>query len=165
MPRQERETITIRDADILFRNFGGRERQYNEEGQRNFCVILDDETAERFIKEGWNVSQLKAREEGDETPYFTEINVKFGRTRPPKIVMVTSAAKVPLDEDMVDMLDYADIAQVDMVINPYRWSANGAEGVKGYLKTMIVHIAEDDLEREINGWDDPDNEFGEIDLD
>jgi hypothetical protein len=141
------DTVTIEGARLIFRNFAGKEQKFNPEGSRNFCVILPDDVAEAMLEDGWNVNYLKPREEGDAPTPYLQVAVRFDQ-RPPKIVMITSRARVHVDEDMVETLDWADIANVDMVLNPYSWSNNmGESGVKAYLKTMFVTIEEDELER------------------
>lgn len=138
--------VLIEDAQLLFRNFGGAETPKNRKGDRNFCVILDDETAANLMEDGWNVKRLKAKEEGDEPPYFLQVKVKY-EVRPPRIVMLTSSGSTNLNAETVETLDYAEIAKCDVLINPYDWDVNGATGTTAYLKSMYVTIEEDALER------------------
>ena len=145
------------DCRIIFRNFAGEQSQFNPKGSRNFCVIVSDrDIAEKMQADGWNVKWLAPRDEGDdETPYIP-VSVSFENV-PPKIVMLTSKGRTPLDESMVSILDYADIETVDIVLNPYNWEVNGKSGVKAYLKSMYVTIHEDALDRkyaEIDASDD-----------
>ncbi len=55
----------IEDARLIFRNFTGKEGQYNNEGARNFSVILTDDVAVEMLRDGWNVKYLEPREEGE----------------------------------------------------------------------------------------------------
>lgn len=139
-------TVTIEDARILFRNFAGREGQYNREGDRNFAVVLDPTVAEQMLQDGWNVKYLKPREEGDEPTPYVQVSVSY-KNRPPRIVMVTSRGRTTLPEELVEALDYADLAKVDLIVNPYTWAVSGKTGVKAYLKSLFVTIQEDELER------------------
>jgi hypothetical protein len=51
-----------------------------------------------------------------------------------------------MTEDTVEMLDFVDVANVDLILNPYEWVVNGKTGVKAYLKKMFITIREDPLE-------------------
>lgn len=138
--------VIMEDVRIVFRNFSGKEGQYNREGERNFAVILDDDTASQMIADGWNVKHLKPREEGEEPTPYIQVKVNF-RGRPPRIVMITSRGRTPLGPDEVAILDWADIAKTDLIINPYQWDVNGRQGVTAYLQSIFVTIEEDELER------------------
>lgn len=144
MPRQE-NTLVMEDAQIRFRNFAGKEGMYNKEGDRNFCVLLDPRLAEDMDRDGWNIKTLKSREEGvPGTPYI-EVAVGF-KGRPPHIVMIGSRGRTEITEDTVELLDWAEIRTVDIIIRPYNWEVNGQSGVKAYLKSMFMTIEEDYLE-------------------
>lgn len=138
--------VTIEGARILFRNFAGKEGQYNREGDRNFALLLPEDTAEDMLAAGWNVKYLKAREEGDSPQPYVPVAVKFGGVRPPAITMITSRGRTPLPEEMVEILDWADLANVDVIIRPYHWNVSGKTGTKAYLKTLFATIQEDELE-------------------
>lgn len=143
----ETKQFMIEDAQIMFRNFAGKEGPYNRAGSRNFAVLIPDEkTAKRMLKDDWNVKYLDPREEGDEPIPYISVEVSY-KNRPPRVVMLTSNAKTSLNEDAVEVLDYADIQKVDLICNAYDWTVNGKSGVKAYLKSMFVTIDEDYLER------------------
>jgi hypothetical protein len=138
-------TLIMEDARIVFRNFAGAEGMYNREGDRNFCVLLEDDLAADMLADGWNIKRLKPRE-GEETgTAYIQVSVGF-KGRPPRIVMITSRGRTDLGEDECVLLDWADINKVDLIIRPYHWNVNGRTGVKAYLKSIFVVIQEDYLE-------------------
>jgi len=140
------QPVVLEDRKILFRNFSGEEGRFNAKGQRNFNVLLGDEEAEAMLKDGWNVKYLQPREEGEEPQPRLEVSVHFGKN-PPRIILITSKGKTPLDESMVSLLDWAEIDNVDMIVRPYEWEVSGRTGVKAYLKSIYVTIREDELEK------------------
>lgn len=146
--------IRIEGAKIGFRNFSGEEGRFNPKGRRNFCVFLEEDIAKDMEKEGWNVKWLQPREEGDEPQAYLQVKVVFGKI-PPKIVLVTGRGKTRLDEDTVNILDWAEIQNVDLVIRPYNWEVNGSTGVSAYIKTMYVTLREDEFESKY--YDVPDS--------
>jgi hypothetical protein len=148
MPAQD-NTVLMEGVRIIFRNFSGKEGQYNREGDRNFAVLLDDTVANAMAEDGWNVKWLKPREdaeEGETDQAYLQVSVNF-KGRPPRVVMITSRGRTNLVEDQVEMLDWADISNVDMIVRPYEWTVNGKSGVKAYLQSIYVTIEEDALER------------------
>jgi hypothetical protein len=148
------KTFMIEDARIIFRNFAGKEGQYNHPGDRNFAVILPEDIAETMAKDGWNVKFLEAREQGDaDTPYIS-VAVNFNN-RPPRVVLLTSTTRTQLDEGSVEILDWADIKTADLIARGYDWSVNGKAGTKAYLQSLFVTIEEDALERKYSINDNP----------
>lgn len=144
-------SIIIEGARIGFRNFAGKEGQFNPAGRRNFCVFLEKELADILSKDGWNVRWLEPKEEGDEVQGYLQVAVNFDHV-PPKIVMITSGGKTILDASTINVLDFADLKEVDLIIRPYNWvlhEGTKAEkrGIKAYVKSMYVTIAEDELEK------------------
>lgn len=152
MPAND-NTVVMENVRIIFRNFAGREGMYNREGDRNFCVLLDEQTAEAMTKDGWNVKVLSARDEDEEDQPYLQVSVNF-KGRPPRVVMITSRGRTTLHEDEVELLDWADIRMVDMIIRPYEWAVNGKTGIKAYLQSIFVTIEEDALELKYAEVDD-----------
>lgn len=147
MPRQD-NTVLMEGVRIIFRNFSGKEGQYNREGDRNFAVLLDEKTAASMAADNWNVKWLRPREDeaGDEqTQAYLPISVNF-KGRPPRIVLITSRGRTNLDESQVETLDWVDIINVDLIVRPYEWTVNNKSGVKAYLQSIYVTIEEDPLE-------------------
>lgn len=140
-------TVVMEGVSIMFRNFAGKEGQYNREGDRNFAVRLSDEVANAMAADGWNVRMLQPREgeEGEEPQPYLPVSVNF-KGRPPRIVLITSRGRTNLDESQIEMLDWADIINVDLIVRPYAWEVSGRTGIKAYLQSMYVTIQEDALE-------------------
>lgn len=141
------ENITFRDARILFKNFEGRESQYNREGDRNFCVLIPDDLAPILRDHGWNVKILDGKEEGQPSIFYMKVSVSF-KGRAPIIALITSKGRNNLSVAEVDVLDWVDIAKVDLIVRPYHWTVRGDTGISAYLKTMFVTVDEDELMRE-----------------
>ena len=140
------KTFMVEDAQIIFRNFSGKEGQYNREGDRNFAVILDPKTAEVMLKDGWNVKYLESREEDTPNTPYIQVAVNF-KIRPPRVVMITSNARTHLNEETVGALDWADILTADLIARSYEWAVGGKTGIKAYLQSLFITIEEDALER------------------
>lgn len=144
--RTVKDNINISDARIGFRNFSGKEGQYNPAGNRNFIVFLENiDDAKNLEAEGWNVRWLKPRDREDEEQPILSVKVAFG-AYPPKIVLVTNKGLKQIGENEISILDWADIKSVDLTVRPYNYEVQGKKGVKAYLKTMYVTLQEDQWE-------------------
>lgn len=156
--------ITIENARIGFRNFTGKESQFNRAGSRNFCIFLESELAATLEMDGWNIKFLEPRDPEDDRQAYLPVEVKY-LNFPPKITLITGRGMQILDEDTVNILDWAEVKEVDLIVRPYNWELNGKTGVKAYLKTMYVTIIEDELAKKyrdvpISG-SDPGDEYEE----
>lgn len=136
--------IAIENAHIMFRNFRGEASKFNAAGKRNFCVRLDQDIADQMIHDGWNVKFLRPLEEGDEPTPYIQVAVSFDNIEP-NIFTITDHHKNRLNGDTIDILDYAEIENIDLIIRPYNWEVNGKTGVKAYVKNMYVTLVEDEF--------------------
>lgn len=151
-------TVLMEGVKIIFRNLAGKEGQYNREGDRNFGVLLPEDVAEQMAADGWNVKYLKPREgeeaeEGETPQAWLPVSANFDKGRPPRVVMITSRGRTNLDADSVELLDWADITNVDLIVRPYEWSVQGKTGIKAYLQSLYVTIEEDELEKKYGEMD------------
>ena len=141
-------TVMIENAELIFRNFSGKEGRFNREGQKTFCVFIDNpDMIEQLVTDGWNIKYTNIREEGDEPRAYLPVEVKY-ENKPPNVVMITSSGRTHLDNDSIEILDWSEFKTVDLIVNPYDWTMpDGGRGRKAYLKSMFVTIDEDELER------------------
>lgn len=152
------DNIVIKDARIMFRNFSGSPSKFNREGDRNFALVIPEESmAIDLTNAGWNVKRLEPREEGDDPTYYIQVAVKYDnassgfvppkKRRNPKIVLIDShGQKKLISEEVVGEFDNADFERIDVSVRPYNWEMNGMSGVKAYLKTMYVTLRKDEFE-------------------
>lgn len=147
--RKVTSPIKIENARLIFRNFQGKKTDYNDEGNRNFGVLLPDDLAEQLEADGWNVKRLKPRDDAEDPTYeqpWLPVKVKFGQI-PPICEMITGRGRTKIYEDTIDQFDWANIKQCDLIIRPYNYPAiqGRPAGVSAYLKSIYVTIQEDDL--------------------
>ena len=161
MARRERlDDVTIRGAagqQLIFRNFEGAAGKFNNAGDRNFCLIIDDELAGELQSKGFTVKHTKARDDYDAVPY---IKIKVGFTLkdgtdnpyPPKIYKIDSTGMKLLDKSNVKLLDGARIKNVDLIFSAYAYEdrETGETRYSPYLRNLYAEIEENDLEREYN---------------
>ena len=145
-PTKRMEPAVLEGVRIIWPNFTGRQTQYNPAGSRNFCVVLEPEVADQMARDGWNVKSTNPRDEYDEPLHYIQVAVKYD-FRPPKVSLVTSRGRNPLDESLVGMVDGMDIKYADLVLNGSVWNVSGKSGVKAYLKNAYIVLEEDDLDR------------------
>lgn len=144
-----RKVLNLEGVRIGFRNFAGLEGRYNKKGDRNFVVFLEEEKAKELSDEGWNVKYPKTNDDidpdEDTREAYLPVSLNYNGF-PPKVIVIADGQASKLVEDEVDMLDYADILDVDIVINPYQWTVNGSSGIKAYCKAIYVTINTDAFE-------------------
>lgn len=144
------QTVSFEGARIGFKNFAGKEGPYNKAGDRNFVVFLDDEVAAKMEADGWNIKFPKPNDklepDQDERQAYLPVAVSFGAI-PPKVIVIMNDNPTKLDEAELDMLDWARILNVDLIVRPYNWEMNGNKGVKAYLKSIYVTIDVDEFEQ------------------
>lgn len=154
--------IIVRNAEIDYLNFRGKANTYNAEGNRNFCLVLDDiELIQKMIDDGWNMKPYKPsvnEETGEASKYYTQINVAYGSDfyPDPEIIYVSDGGRKQniIPEDILDGETSPDnlyFDKIDLVIRiRERRDKKTGEflGRKGYLQQMYAWLYENDLKKE-----------------
>lgn len=131
--------LQIDDARIIWRNFSGRESQFNAPGNKNFSWLIEDsELADRLVSEGWNVKIKPPREEDDIPFMHLAVKVRFDGYAPPNVYLVSGNNTRKLDEESIANLDDIEIDRIDMDIRPYDWNNARGSGRTAYLHSMRV---------------------------
>jgi hypothetical protein len=143
--------VTLQDVRLIWRNFTGLQGPFNAKGDRNFNVVLPEDVAQAMAEDGWNVKWKPPWNEEDKPMPVLKVNVKYhardGRMlRPPRVILITSRGKTPVDESMISLLDWARIETCDLIINSRAYDVNGKQGYTAYLYAIYVTIEEDELE-------------------
>lgn len=160
MAVERRRDLIIEDAELLFKNFEGREdrhegRVMNTLGARNFHVIVPEDIVDNLIADGWNVKILQPREEGDEPRHMVKVNVSY-RYREPDIRMYAGKVETIMHEDSVASLDYADIISADLVVHPSEYTKDdGSIGLSGYCTELRVTVQESPFAEKYAGYMSP----------
>lgn len=136
-----RGTVQFNDATLFFRNFEGRKSMYNNEGDRNFHIRIDDPDQAEMLKEhGWNVA-IKEYDDG----YRMSLKVKLafkeredGRVTGPNAYLWSGNNRTTLDKDSISCLDHIEIEAADLDIRPYDWERNGRSGRTAWLNAIEV---------------------------
>ena len=161
MARKERvDDVTVKGASgaqIIFRNFAGEAGPYNNPGDRNFCLIIDEDLAQQLEGLGFTIKRTKGGDDYDPVPY---IKIKVGFTLkdgtdnpyPPKIFKIDSTGMRMLDKNTVKLLDGARLGNVDLIFsgNSYEDRKTGEVRFTAYLRNFYAEIIENELEKEYN---------------
>ena len=163
--QNNRQSLFIKDAHLIWLNFAGVERQNNRAGERNFCVALKPRGeslepavanfCDKLATDGWNLKVKDYSSQNGSDKYvvgvdyneedlliFLPVKVSFDHI-PPKVFerVGENGKKIKLDESTIDELDYAEIENAMIEINPSQWKVNGKSGVKAYLKEAVFTIS------------------------
>jgi hypothetical protein len=142
--------LTIRNAQLMYKNFGGAAKRFNAAGLRNFHVKLDLKTAAMLLNDGWNIKYDEPREEGDKPVAHMKVNFSFDKF-PPRILLISgkdSKNRSVLDAESVGTLDWAEIEKIDLVLSGSRWEKGSDFGIKTWLRKAFVTLSPNDLESE-----------------
>lgn len=135
--------------DLIYRNFGGIKTDFNDAGNRNFCIKVTEEDVEMLTNANINIKRTK-----DNEPYF-KVNVRYSNV-PPTVVRVKPTSdghkiKTLVEEENVWTLDKALIADASISVSPYFSSKNRKWTC--YLSSMMFTPLTDPIQEEIDALD------------
>jgi len=161
--------LQVEHAELAFRNFSGRGTKANPVGgKRTFCLMLNEEMADRLWNDNWNVKvkEIKDQYQEDETTLtvnwedynrqyrnifdhamiYTEIIVSENGNPPADIYKASeyngekTVAKIPADH--WKELDTSMMNEITVTIHPWMHGRNlqKPDAKKGYLRTLIAHV-------------------------
>lgn len=157
------EEIKLEGIQLIWRNFAGEKKLYNENGKRKFAIPLDEDVALKLYNAGWNVKDNVNKvndltHSAEEVLYHLEVNVKIDGKVMPRLFVVAKkwsereqgaiSVRTLLDEENVPLaiLDFAPVEYADVILRPFNYDINGKKGVSAYLKTLFAFLRQDDLE-------------------
>lgn len=143
--RKKLPPLRLENVRLVWKNFAGAKKQYNAEGLRNFHVVIDEPTAKLLRRDGWNIKDHKAREEGEPDWYSLKVHVRFDNF-PPSIILKNGNIRTQVDESMLDILDWAETKDIKLMVNGSYYKTDRNEGVKAYLSRLVATISEIDYE-------------------
>lgn len=135
--------------DLIYRNFAGTKTDYNDAGNRNFCIKVAEEDVETLLAANVNVKRTK-----DEEPYF-KVNIRYENV-PPTVVRVKPLSdgrkiKTVIEEENLKMLDKSLIAEASISISPFFSKKNRQWTC--YLSSMLFTPLVDPIQEEIDALD------------
>lgn len=137
------ENVELLDVTMgrgSYRNFSGKNNDFNKTGARSFSIFLPADVADELREIGWYVKKKPPYGDSDEPQNQLDIAIGYNYM-PPTVTLITHDGKESrLGEDSIGILDTADIQQADVTIRPYNWEVNGKTGCKAYLQEMKVWL-------------------------
>lgn len=151
MAKSELANITIKDAKLLRKNFGGR--PWNDRnaplsaepsGRGDFLVALEEDIGKTLKDLGWNVKYLAPREDyGDDSGMYTlPVAFDFGYYKPPVIFIVTDeGARIKQNPSTIRHLDNMSVKSIDIELRASHWTNSfGNSGEKAYVEKMAIKL-------------------------
>lgn len=141
----------MEDAELKWLNFSGRATRLKPAGIMTFAIVLDEPTAKRLKKDGWNVKDPKEKKTYNPEldagkPITLQVEVGY-KKNPPTIALINSRGTTRLGQADLDIIDSVRIGKAEVIVRGVPWGPNaeGKSGYKAWLDTLVVHIQENYL--------------------
>lgn len=144
------QDLFLEGHKIKYRNFSGRQTEFNRLGDKNFTVVLDPSEVEQIMALGWPV---KVKGTPEEPSYEISVHVRFDHN-PPRVALVTESIGpdgnptqkiTELNEESVGVIDSAEIIDCDILLHPWVRTSKVNPGVSVFLKGLFVKVVPNPL--------------------
>ena len=139
------EVFHFENVKLIYKNFEGKAKGLNEEGNRNFSFIVPPNRIAELEEAGLIIKELKKINEEDPTQYYMKVKVKFADVGGPRLILVNGDTQVSLDDKSARVLDFTDIISADLSITKYNWKYGGRSGFNAYLRVIYAKIDPDPI--------------------
>ncbi len=154
---QNNDIVTFENVEMFngARNFKGD--RFND-GKRSFGIFLNPEIAEQMKRDGWPIKYTNPPKNGEvpsdwEARPWLKVHISY-KFRPPTVVQITARGRTMLDEESVDVLDWAPLKHVDLSVRSRFWEMNGNTGLKAMLHEFYATLEESPLALKYGAFDE-----------
>ena len=137
------DDIEIENAQIkwAWSHFDGRADTYNDEGDHNFTIILNEDQAKKLAADGWAVKESEGYEEGDPPEYLLKAKISY-KFEAPKVYLIKGERKFRADQRDLADIKRSTTEQIDVILTPSRWVNGPRTGVTAYVKELYAVVKE-----------------------
>ena len=136
------ENLILRNAKIIFNNFAGNPSKFDKEGKQS--VTFDVTDAE--LPDEWeDATKDLVNDDTGEIKTILSAKIHWG-TRPPIIKVVEDGKIIEIihgSDELKNVSQYI-CESADVVLRPYTYEVAGRKGVTTYVRTLYIHIVNDD---------------------
>ena len=145
--RMKTQPFTVENARLVYKNFAGLEGDYNNAGDRNFHVVIEDHDYARELEaQRYNITWPKPnpdiKPEDDERNPTLKVKIKFADIYIVKSGTNGTGRPEKLEEQDWEMLDWMTPKQIDLTVKPYDYSDrySTGTGITAYLQELVMVV-------------------------
>lgn len=144
-------SYVLKNVQTTYENFSGRPGRYNEEGNRNFVVKIDDPAiAQALINDGFYLKKLEKLD--DDAPDVWHMKISFKYKPTPnneidpydvKIKVIMNGQSAEMNRHNVNGIDKLIIRSASVQFHPYRWDKKDPHKASAWLDSAKLRVESD----------------------
>lgn len=156
-------TLMVEDAEICYKNFSGEKTPMNDEGKRNFnLVIRDPELAEELTKLNYRIKPKKS----EPNTWTLKVHLNMGSPYPAEVYYITgSGKKVIMTENNIHQFNRIKMKEINIQINGSRRKDARDKFLNAYVDVMVVFGAKDVMREKFSKFIDDVEEETDVPFD